>query len=72
MIAYTTQPMPAYPQGAPTPNGTVPSMPSTPFEQTVPNGYVQLTQNMQQMNLNQSQSSTPRGFVPVNPKCTLT
>ncbi|CAG9763991.1 unnamed protein product [Ceutorhynchus assimilis] len=64
--AYPTQTIPGYPQSTPTPTSGG-SMPPSPFETN--SGFVQLTHNMQQMTLAPTQASTPRGFVPVNPKC---
>ncbi|XP_050296005.1 cAMP-regulated phosphoprotein 21 isoform X2 [Anthonomus grandis grandis] len=66
---YGTQSI-SYPQGGTlTPSGTS-SVPITPFDTATPNGFVQLTHGMQQMNLGgTNQAGNPRGFVPVNAKC---
>lgn len=68
--AYQAQNMPgAYPQNTPTPNSLASSVPSAPFGPNHPDGFVQLTQNMHQMNLGHPPGTTIRGFVPVNAKC---
>ncbi|XP_060536408.1 cAMP-regulated phosphoprotein 21 isoform X3 [Cylas formicarius] len=71
--AFQPQALPTYGPGTPTPNICMSSSSNPLFGSSGPEdinqGYVQLAQNMQQMNLGAAGSVTPRSFVALNMKC---